>query len=79
MIRVTNTDTPSLHLAYDMWDTTIEKVKSAIYQHEEKKKNEQSPFYDVAHQILKDRWNKSNTPFQCLALFEFKIISKFML
>jgi len=26
MIRVTNTDTPSLHLVYDMWDTMIEKV-----------------------------------------------------
>ena len=38
MLRVTNTDTPSLHLVYDMWNTMIEKVKSAIYQHEEKGK-----------------------------------------
>ena len=32
-----------------------------------KRENEQSPFYDVVHQILEDRWNKSNTPLQCLA------------
>jgi len=31
MIRVTDTDKPSLHLMYDMWDTTIEKVKRVIY------------------------------------------------
>jgi len=56
----------------------IEKVKSVIYRHE-KKENEQSPFYDVVHQFLNDRWNKSNAPLQCLALFKFMIISKFML
>ena len=59
MIRVTDADKPSFHLVYDMWDTTIEKVKSVIYRHEEKRENEQSPFYDVVHQILDDRWNKS--------------------
>ena len=78
MIRVTDTDKPSLHLVYDIWDTTIEKIKSVIYQHEEKRENEQSLFYDIVHQILEDRWNKSNTPLQYLALFESKIISKFM-
>ena len=31
MIKITNSDTPSLHLVYDMWDTTIKKVKSVIY------------------------------------------------
>ena len=65
MIRVTDTDKSSLHLVYDMWDTTIEKVKSVIYRHGEKKKNKQSPFYDVV--ILEDQWIKSNTPLQCLA------------
>jgi len=38
MTMVTNTDKPSLHFIYDMWDTTIGKVKSVIYRHEEKKK-----------------------------------------
>ena len=45
MIRVT--DKPSIHLVYDIWDTTIEKVKSVSYRHEEKRENEQSPFYNV--------------------------------
>ena len=63
MIRVTDTDKPSLHLVYDMWDTTIEKVKSVIYRHEEKRETEQSLFYDVVYQILEDRWNNSNTHF----------------
>ena len=77
MIRVT--DKPSLHLMYDMWDTTIEKVKSVIYWHEGKRKNEQSPFYDIVHQILEDRWNKSNTTSMFGTFFESKVIYKFML
>ncbi|XP_020251893.1 uncharacterized protein LOC109829166 [Asparagus officinalis] len=67
MIRVTDTDTPCLYLVYDMWDTMIEKVKQAIYRHEGKRDNEESPFYEVVHKILVDRWNKGNTPLQCLA------------
>ena len=35
MIR--DIDTPSLHLVYDMWDTSIKNVKSAIYRHKGKK------------------------------------------
>jgi hypothetical protein len=66
MIRVTDTDTPCLHLVYDMWDTMIEKVKQAIYRHESRRDNEQSSFYEVVHKILVARWNKSNTPLQCL-------------
>ena len=58
MIWVTDTDKPSLHLVYDMWETMIEKVKVAIYRHEGKRENEQSSFYDVVHKILEDRWNK---------------------
>jgi len=54
MIRVTDTDKPSLHLVYDMWDTMIEKVKVVIYRHEGKKDNEQSSFYDIVHKILVD-------------------------
>ena len=64
MIRATDTDKPSLHLVYDMWDTS-RRLKVLFIGTEKKKKNEQSPFYDVV--ILEDQWNKSNTPLQCLA------------
>jgi len=36
MLSFADTDKPSLHLV-DMWDTMIEKVKSVIYWHEEKR------------------------------------------
>ena len=62
MIQVSDTDKPSLHLVYKMWNTMIDKVKVAIYRHEGKRDTEQSSFYDVVHKILEDRWNKSNTP-----------------
>ncbi|GAV84096.1 Dimer_Tnp_hAT domain-containing protein [Cephalotus follicularis] len=45
----------------------IEKVKKAIYRHEGKRDDEFSSFYFVVHEILVDRWNKSNTPLHCLA------------
>jgi len=47
----------------------IENVKSVIYQHEGTRENKQSPFYDVVHQILEDRWNKNYTPLRCLVHF----------
>ena len=31
IICMTDTDTPCLHLVYDMWDSMIERVKKAIY------------------------------------------------
>ncbi|KAG5528874.1 hypothetical protein RHGRI_029512 [Rhododendron griersonianum] len=65
--RACDTDKPTLHLIYDMWDTMIEKVKCAIYKHEEKHLEDESEFYDVVHKILVDRWNKNNTPLHCLA------------
>ncbi|KAL4579539.1 hypothetical protein LXL04_015689 [Taraxacum kok-saghyz] len=34
MIRVCDTDKPSLHLVYEMWDSMIEKVKFEIYKKE---------------------------------------------
>ena len=67
MLRFYNTDKPCLHLVYEMWDTMIENVKAAIYRHEGKQENEESIFYDVVHQILIERWAKSNTPLHCLA------------
>ena len=30
MIRMKDTDTPCLHLVYEMWDSMIEKVKKVI-------------------------------------------------
>ncbi|XP_028080801.1 uncharacterized protein LOC114282356 [Camellia sinensis] len=56
MIRVCDTDRPSLHLVYDMWDTMIEKVKMVIYKHEGKRLEEESTFYNVVHQIPIDRY-----------------------
>ena len=33
MLQVADTEKPCLHLVYEMWDSMIEKVKAAIYQH----------------------------------------------
>ncbi|KAK1591824.1 hypothetical protein Q3G72_014238 [Acer saccharum] len=67
MIRICDTNRSCLHLVYDMWDTMIEKVKNAIYTKERKREDETSIFYEVAYEILIDRWNKNNTPLHCLA------------
>ena len=47
-----NTDAPVLHKVYEMWDSMIENVKKEIYWHEVKEDYEESPFYDVVHNIL---------------------------
>ncbi|XP_058210011.1 uncharacterized protein LOC131322634 [Rhododendron vialii] len=67
MLRACDTDKPTLHLIYDMWDTMIEKVKLAIYTHEYVQLDYESEFYNVIHKILMDRWNKNNTLLHCLA------------
>ncbi|XP_047309681.1 uncharacterized protein LOC124913102 [Impatiens glandulifera] len=67
MLRFADTDRPSLHLIYDMWDDMIEKVKNIIYRHEEKELTEGSEFYDIVYAILTDRWTKSSSPLHCLA------------
>ncbi|XP_050222742.1 uncharacterized protein LOC126672833 [Mercurialis annua] len=67
MIRICDTDKPCLHLVYEMWDSMIEKVKRTIYEHEKIRPSDYSPFYEVVHQILVDRWAKNNTPLHCLA------------
>ena len=67
MLRIFDIDKPCLHLVYDMWDSMIEKVKKAIYEHEVKRLDEKSTFYEVIHTILVDRWTKNNTPLHCLA------------
>ncbi|KAG5532736.1 hypothetical protein RHGRI_027140 [Rhododendron griersonianum] len=68
MLRIADTDSPILHLIYDMWDTMIENVKKRIFEHEgEDMEFGKSDFFDVVHQILESRWNKSNTPLHCMA------------
>ncbi|KAG5562100.1 hypothetical protein RHGRI_004972 [Rhododendron griersonianum] len=67
MLRACDTDKPCLHLVYEMWDAMIEKVRAAIYKHENKDQSDELVFYSVVHNILVDRWAKSNTPLHCLA------------
>ncbi|XP_062188472.1 uncharacterized protein LOC133891748 isoform X2 [Phragmites australis] len=67
MIRVADTNTPCLHLIYEMWDSMIEKVKKEIYQWEGKQPDEESNLYLVIHKILVDRWTKGNNPLHCIA------------
>jgi len=67
MIRVADTDTPCLHLIYEMWDSMIEKVKKEIYLWEGKEHDEVSDYYSVVHDILIARWTKGNNPLHCLA------------
>jgi hypothetical protein len=52
MIRFADTDTPCLHLIYEMWDSMIEKVRKEIYVHEGKELNEESALYSVIYDIL---------------------------
>ncbi|XP_072146540.1 putative transcriptional regulator tpeD [Setaria viridis] len=61
MIRFADTDTPCLHLIYEMWDSMIEKVKKEIYLYEGKEPNEESDLYSVIHDILIARWTKDFT------------------
>ncbi|CAA0809034.1 Unknown protein [Striga hermonthica] len=35
-IRVADTDSPILHLVYDMWDSMIEEIKTVVFRHEGK-------------------------------------------
>ena len=67
MLQVYDTDTLTLHLVYDMWDTIIDKVKVAIDRHEGKSADEYSTFYEVVYSILIDRWTKRNTSLHCMA------------
>ena len=55
MLQVADMNAPILHKVYEMWDSMIENVKKEIYQHEGKEDYEESPFYDVVHNILIER------------------------
>ncbi|KAJ7970782.1 Dimer_Tnp_hAT domain-containing protein [Quillaja saponaria] len=67
MLRLCDTDKPTLHLVYDMWDSMIEQVRTVIFRQEKKEEDEVSDFYNVVYAILIDRWTKSCTPLHCLA------------
>jgi len=67
MIRMKDTDTPCLHLVYEMWDSMIEKVKKVIYRYEGKQEDESSDLYSVIYDILIARWTKGNNSLHCLA------------
>ncbi|KAG6479762.1 hypothetical protein ZIOFF_063236 [Zingiber officinale] len=64
MLRKADTDQPCLHLVYEWWDEMIEKMRVAISKGSH---SEDSKFYEIVHNILVERWNKSNTPLHCLA------------
>ena len=55
MLRVTDIDKHCLHLVYEMWDSMIEKVKVAIYQHEGLENDEYSSFWGMVYDILIDQ------------------------
>ena len=61
MLRITDTDTPILHLLYEMWVTLIEKCES-YFNMRRKTLIRKSEFFDVLYEILVSRWNKSLTP-----------------
>lgn len=68
MLRAADTDTPILHLIYDMWDTMIENVKKIVFEYEGIDMIDgNSDFFNAVHQILEARWTKSNTPLHCMA------------
>jgi hypothetical protein len=54
MLHLANTDKPSLHLIYEMWDTMIENVKRVIYIKLKKERDEESAFFTVVYYILID-------------------------
>ena len=58
MIRLTDTDKPSLHLIYEMWDDMIEKVKVPIYRYEKKELHEDCALYIIIKKKLLKRWAK---------------------
>ncbi|KAK3188686.1 hypothetical protein Dsin_028247 [Dipteronia sinensis] len=66
MLRITDTDTPFLHLVYEWWDSMIEKVNIVIFRKEQRQLHDASRFFDVVHGILVDRWTKSSTSLHCL-------------
>ena len=67
MLRFCDTDKPTLHLIYEMWDSMIEQVKEAIYKKEGKDLNESCSFFDKVYKILVERWTKNCTQLHCMA------------
>ncbi|KAH7691827.1 Ribonuclease H-like protein [Dioscorea alata] len=52
MLQVMDTDRPSLHLVFEMWDTMIKKVKTTIYKHIHRQIEEKTNFYEVIYEIF---------------------------
>ena len=67
MLQVADMDRLCLHLVYERWDSMIEKVNAAIYQHEGLEDDEYNSFFNVVYDILIDRWIKNCIPLHCLA------------
>ena len=67
MLHFCDTDKPTLHLIYEMWDSMIEQVKEAIYKKEGKDLNESCSFFDKVYKILVERWTKNCTQLHCMA------------
>ncbi|KAG8372495.1 hypothetical protein BUALT_Bualt12G0072000 [Buddleja alternifolia] len=64
MPRICDTDTPCLHLVFDMWDTTISKVKASIYKRENKRDFEESTFWNVYKQDNTKMWDVGGDDFE---------------
>ncbi|KAG6510371.1 hypothetical protein ZIOFF_028381 [Zingiber officinale] len=64
ILRKADSDQPCLHLIYEWWDEMIKKMKVAISK---RPYSGDSKFYEIVHNILVERWNKSNTSLHCLA------------
>ncbi|XP_057249930.1 uncharacterized protein LOC104886481 [Beta vulgaris subsp. vulgaris] len=65
MIRACDTDKPSLHLVYEMWDSMLEKVKIVIYTHEgltDDDDDDYSEFFEVFIALLfySEAWLEEN-------------------
>lgn len=60
------TDKPYLYSVYEIWDAMIEKVKAAFYKQENMPQINELVLYRLVHNILVDKWAKSNTPLHCL-------------
>ncbi|KAJ1415271.1 hypothetical protein SESBI_18227 [Sesbania bispinosa] len=70
MLLSCDTDEPSLHLIWEKWDSIIEKVKLAIYQHGGKELNEHSSFYEVDRMEVTQEFVKFSSDVEELGQFD---------
>ncbi|XP_054793744.1 uncharacterized protein LOC129299303 [Prosopis cineraria] len=67
LLRFVDTNKPTLHLIYEMWNSMIKEVKESIYKHEKKLLSQHSSFYEVVYGIIIDHWTKGCMPLHYLA------------